>query len=101
MTSTLEDNFLKIPRAGALYRSTDGAYGPELPERVSATFVAGCAPAGSKNLVKDKLKQDPKWKEDPERVIKTMTKAFEEFEPVEIELRYRSKGGRASTSGES
>lgn len=50
-------------------------------------LLGGCSQEGFERLVESKFQYNPKWQDDPEKVLEVMAKAAEEWALVEIELR--------------
>lgn len=74
MVSSPENYFVDHPQAEALHRLADGKYTPDLAEYILTAMVDGGSLISLQNLVMGELEYINKWKEDPEKVIKAMTK---------------------------
>lgn len=87
------------PQVDALHRTTIGDQKPYMADKNGYPLVGVCGLVGFQSLVKTKLQNIPKWKENPERVLQVMATASEEWALIEIELRVCAKEGGALKSG--
>lgn len=93
--------FVQNPEADGMCRMILGDYKPELSEHISESFFDGCSLAGFQGLVRAKLQYLPRCIEKQERALQIMTRAWEEWALVEMELCDCARDAWTFRSGES